>query len=170
MLRSRHGQESRSEADAWQHTIALAAAALFIGAMITAPVSPLFDPDEGYYPGTAAESVEAGRGWDPRFNGSPRWDKPILTYALIQACFAAFGRSAGAARVPSAVQGALLVLVVGLAVRRLAGTRAAGLSAMVVATTLGPQIFARVAHPELGVVLMITTTELLAVTWLTTSD
>jgi 4-amino-4-deoxy-L-arabinose transferase-like glycosyltransferase len=164
------GDAPESGATAWRHATAFATAALFVGAMITASLSPLFDPDESYYPGTAAESVDAGRGWDPRFNGSPRWDKPILTYALIEVSFAAFGRTAAAARVPSAVQSTLLVLIVGITVGRLAGRRAGGLSAIVVATTLGTQIFARVAHPEIGVVLMITTAELLAVAWLTTTD
>ena len=68
------------------------------------------ETDEGYYPATAAESVDAGRAWDPQFNGESRWDKPILPYGLIEASFAAFGRSPTAARVPSAVQAALLVL------------------------------------------------------------
>lgn len=147
--------------------VALAAALLLSSSLLTAPLLPLFDPDEGYYPATAAESVDAGRAWDPHFNGEPRWDKPILTYALIQASFATFGRSATSARVPSAVQGALLVLVVGLVVSRLCGARAGSLCAFVLVTTLGVQIFSRVAHPEIAVVLAITTVELLTVLWLT---
>ncbi len=148
--------------------VAVAAGLLLSSALLTAPLLPLFDPDEGYYPATAAESVDAGRAWDPQFNGEPRWDKPILTYALIEASFAAFGRSATAARVPSAVQGALLVLVVGLIVSRLCGARAGSLCAFVLVTTLGVQIFSRVAHPEIAIVLAITTVELLTVVWLTT--
>lgn len=59
---------------------------------LTAPFAPLFDPDEGYYPATAAESVASGSAWDPRLNGEPRWDKPILPYALIEGAFSLFGR------------------------------------------------------------------------------
>jgi 4-amino-4-deoxy-L-arabinose transferase-like glycosyltransferase len=131
-------------------------------------VAPLFDPDEGYYPATAAESVDAGAAWDPRFNGEPRWDKPVLTYTLIEASFFVFGRTAAAARLPSVIEGVLLILVVGFFVQRLAGPRPAGTAAWILATTMGVQIFGRVAHPEIGVVLMITTAELLTVYWLTT--
>jgi 4-amino-4-deoxy-L-arabinose transferase-like glycosyltransferase len=147
-------------------TVICAAAALAVTCLSTAWLAPLFDPDEGYYPATAAESVDAGCAWDPRFNGAPRWDKPIFTYAAIEASFATFGRTVPAARLPSIIEGALLVLVVGFVVEQLAGHVAAGLAAWILATTVGVQIFARVAHPEIGVVLMIATAELLAVRWL----
>jgi 4-amino-4-deoxy-L-arabinose transferase-like glycosyltransferase len=146
---------------------ALSATILFLAALLTAPFFPLIDPDEGYYPATAAESVDAGRGWDLQFNGKPRWDKPVLAYALIEEAFAVFGRNTTAARLPSALEGGILVLIVGVLVGRLAGRRAGGLSAAVLATTLGVQIFSRVAHPEIGIVLAITTTQLLIAVWLT---
>ncbi len=148
--------------------VLLIAIALLVAALATAPAAPLFDPDEGYYPATAAESVDRGAGWDLRLNGESRWDKPFLPYGLIEASFAVFGRSAATARIPSAVQGALLVLIAGACVLRLAGAGAALWTAAVLATTVGIQIFARVAHPEIGVVLGIATTELLFVVWLTT--
>ena len=81
---------------------------LAVVAFATAPIVPLLDPDEGYYPATAAESLRAGEFWDLRFNNAPRWDKPILSYALIAAAFAAFGESELAARLPSAIEGAVL--------------------------------------------------------------
>jgi 4-amino-4-deoxy-L-arabinose transferase-like glycosyltransferase len=139
-------------------------------AAICAPMAPLFDPDEGYYPATAAETLRAGPFWDLRFNGSPRWDKPILSYALIQGAFRVLGESAAAARVPSALEGALLIAIVGFVVARLAGTRAGTLSAVAVGTTLGVSIFSRVAHPEIAVVLSIVTTELLLCVWLTATN
>lgn len=150
--------------------IAIAVLALLLSSLATIWIAPLFDPDEGYYPATAAESVDAGRAWDPRFNGEPRWDKPILTYALIELSFGMFGRNAGAARLPSVAIGVLLVIIVGLFVHRAAGPRAGGAAALILATTLGVQAFARAAHPELGVVFTITTAELIAVAWLTTTD
>lgn len=143
---------------------------LFAAALLTARTTPLFDPDEGYYPATAAESVDAGRPWDPQFNGAPRWDKPILTYALIEGSFAVFGRNVFAARLPSAVEGAILVLIVGLVVSRVAGDSAAGWSAAALAVTVGVQAFSRVAHPEIGVVLAITAAELLLVIYLVTQE
>jgi 4-amino-4-deoxy-L-arabinose transferase-like glycosyltransferase len=141
---------------------------LFAAALLTARTTPLFDPDEGYYPATAAESVAAGRAWDPQFNGAPRWDKPILTYALIEGSFAVFGRSVAAARLPSALEGAILVLIVGLVVSRVAGDSAARWSAAALAVTVGVQCFSRVAHPEIGVVLAVTAAELLLVAYLVT--
>lgn len=70
----------------------------------------------------------------------------------------------------SAIQGSLLVLIVGFAVARVATARAATLSAVVRATSVGIQIFARVAHPEIAVVLAITVTELLVVAYLVSHD
>jgi 4-amino-4-deoxy-L-arabinose transferase-like glycosyltransferase len=143
-------------------TRGVAAAALLVVALAlaTAPFVPLLDPDEGYYPATAAESVDAGRPWDPQINGEPRWDKPILTYALIEMSFAVFGRSVTAARLPSALEAGLLVWLTGLVTAWLAGSRAGTLTAWVLASTLGVGLFGRAAHPELAVVLGITAADL----------
>ena len=46
---------------------------------------PLFDPDEGYYAATAAASVDAGSPLDLVLDGGPRWNKPPLSYGLIEA-------------------------------------------------------------------------------------
>ena len=144
----------------------LAAVVLIAGALLTASRLPLFDPDEGYYPATAAESLDHGPWWDLRFNGDARWEKPILAYGLIEGAFLALGRSAAVARVPSALEGAALVVLCGLLVGRLVSRQAGGLTSIVLATTLGVQIFARAAHPEIAVVLSIATTELLLIMWL----
>ena len=133
-------------------------------------MAPLFDPDEGYYPATAAETLKAGTFWDLRFNGAPRWEKPILSYALIETAFRVFGESAASARMPSAVEGALLIAIAGFVVARLAGPRAGTLSAAAVGTTFGVSVFSRVAHPEIAVVLSIVVSELLLCVWLTTTD
>jgi 4-amino-4-deoxy-L-arabinose transferase-like glycosyltransferase len=145
------------------------AGALFVAALCTAPLVPILDPDEGYYPATAAESVDAGSAWDPRLNGSPRWDKPILTYTLIEASFAAFGRTVPAARLPSALHGALLALITGVVVARFRTPRAAWMATVVLATTLGVQAFARIAHPEIVVVTAVTAAEFLIACWIAAS-
>lgn len=144
-----------------------AALGLFVAALATASRVPLFDPDEGFYPATAAESVAAGSWWDLRFNGEPRWDKPILAYALIEGSFAVFGTHAVAARLPSALEAAALVLLVAGLLSTLTGPRAGACAAVVLASTLGVQVFARAAHPEIAVVLSIAATELLLMMWLT---
>ena len=146
------------------------AGAVFATVLVTAPLAPVFDPDEGYYPATAAESLDAGSGWDPRLNGAPRWDKPILSYAFIEASFSTFGRTVTASRLPSALHAAFLVLISGIVVARMCTPRAALLVTIVLATTLGVQVFARVAHPEIIVVTAVTTAELLIARWLALSE
>ena len=143
------------------------AAATVLGlSVLTAPLLPLFDPDEGYYPATASESLRSGSSWDLRLNGERRWDKPYLPYAVVQSSFALFGESVTAARLPSALQGSALVLVVGIVVSRLAGRSAGQSAAWVLATTIGVQVFSRIAHPEIAVVLGITAADLLFALWL----
>jgi len=139
-------------------------------AAICAPLSPLFDPDEGYYPATAAETLRSGTYWDLRLNGEPRWEKPFLSYGFIEASFQLFGESVAAARLPSAVQGVALVAIVGLIVARLAGARAGVLCSLVVGTSLGVSVFSRIAHPEIAVVLGIIAAELLICVWLSASN
>jgi 4-amino-4-deoxy-L-arabinose transferase-like glycosyltransferase/ketosteroid isomerase-like protein len=143
---------------------------LAVLAIVCAPLVPIFDPDEGYYPATAAETLRAGTFWDLRFNDAPRWDKPLLCYAFIAATFYTFGESVTAARVPSALEGFALTIVIGLVVAQLAGRRAGVLSAVIAGTTIGVSLFSRVAHPEIAIVLSIVTTELLICVWLTAPD
>ena len=152
------------------HVVLGVALVLALAAFATAPIAPLLDPDEGYYPATAAESLRAGDFWDLRFNDAPRWDKPVLSYALIAAAFVAFGESESAARLPSAIEGVILLLVIGLSVSRIAGSRAGALCSLVAGTSIAFSIFARVAHPEIGVVLSIVTTDLLVCLWLASPD
>ena len=49
---------------------------------------------------------------------------------------------------------------------RLVSRQAGAMTSLVLATTLGVQVFARAAHPEIALVLSIAVTELLLVTWL----
>lgn len=132
----------RRPSDRWP--AALLAAVLLTSWLATAWM-PLFDPDEGYYPAAAAETRRGGSFWDIRFNAAPRWDKPVLSYALIEASFALLGEDVLAARLPSALEGTMLVLLVAAVVGRLSTRRAGFLSALVVGTTLGVSVFARVA-------------------------
>jgi 4-amino-4-deoxy-L-arabinose transferase-like glycosyltransferase len=147
----------------------VAALGLVVASLATASRIPLFDPDEGFYPATAAESVASGDWWDLRFNGEARWDKPVLAYALIEGSFAVFGKHAFAARLPSAIEAAALVLLVSAILSKLAGARASACAAAVLSSTLGVQIFGRAAHPEIAVVLSIGVTEMLLIWWLVSS-
>ncbi len=142
--------------------VALAAALLglpFLGSL------PFFDPDEGFYAAAAAESVDAGRPLDFTVDGEPRWNKPPLAYALIEASFALLGRSEFAARLPSVLEAALLAALVGLLVRRAAGNHAGLFAALILASSLGHQAMGRAAHPEMGLVLGIAAAELILAAW-----
>jgi 4-amino-4-deoxy-L-arabinose transferase-like glycosyltransferase/ketosteroid isomerase-like protein len=165
----RHSSSTRHHIPVTRTVVGIGAL-LALLALMSAPLVPIFDPDEGYYPATAAETLRSGTFWDLRFNDAPRWDKPLLCYAFIAAAFRVFGESVTAARVPSALEGAALTIVVGLMVAHLAGRRAGVLSAVIAGTTIGVSVFSRVAHPEIAVVLSIITTELLICVWLTTAD
>jgi 4-amino-4-deoxy-L-arabinose transferase-like glycosyltransferase len=156
----------------WWTVLSILGLALAIGclAIACAPLSPLFDPDEGYYPATAAESLRSGAFWDLRFNDAPRWDKPILAYAFIQGAFRLFGENVVAARLPSAIEAAALIAIVGLVTARLTGARSGVLCAAVVGTTLGVGSFSRAAHPEIGLVLSVTAAELFCCLWLSSPD
>jgi len=147
----------------------IAALGLVVASLATASRIPLFDPDEGFYPATAAESVASGAWWDLRFNGEARWDKPVLAYALIEGSFAVFGKSVMAARLPSAIEAAALVLLVSAILSNVAGARSGACAAVVLSSALGVQIFGRAAHPEIAVVLSIGVTELLLIWWLVSS-
>ena len=130
--------------------VALATALLalpFLGSL------PLFDPDEGYYPATAAESLAHGHPFDLTLNGEPRWNKPPLSYALMQGGILLFGRNEFAVRLPSVLEGAALIAILGLVVARVAGGKAGLLSSVVLASCLGFQVMTRAAHPEMGLVL-----------------
>lgn len=131
----------------------------FLGAL------PLFDPDEAFYPAAAAESLDHGHPLDLTLNGEPRWNKPPLAYALIQGSFLALGRSEFAARLPSAIEGAALVAILGLAVAAAAGGRAGLLAAVILASTLGHQVMGRAAHPEMALVLGTAAAQILLALW-----
>jgi 4-amino-4-deoxy-L-arabinose transferase-like glycosyltransferase len=146
----------------WILGVALATAVLclpFLGTL------PLFDPDEGYYPAAAAESLAHGHPLDLTLNGEPRWNKPPLSYALMQAGILIFGRNEFAVRLPSVIEGAALVAILGLLVARVAGGRAGLLASVVLASSLGFQVMTRAAHPEMGLVLGTCVAQALFALW-----
>src|SRR5437660_9656260 len=71
----------------------------------------LTDRDEGSNAEAAREMVQSGDWLTPTLNGAPRFAKPILIYWLIACSYLVFGVSEFTARLPSALFGALLVLM-----------------------------------------------------------
>ena len=75
---------------------------------------PLVDRDEPRFAEASREMLERGDFIVPYFNGQTRFDKPPLIYWLQDAAYKLFGENEFAARLPSAVCGALAVVVIAL--------------------------------------------------------
>ncbi len=71
----------------------------------------LLDPDEPFYSLTAKEMVERGDASTPVIFGSPQFEKPILFYWVMYACFKIFGISEWSARLGPCIAGILIVLI-----------------------------------------------------------
>ncbi len=108
-----------------------------------------WEPDEPTFPAIAQEMRAAGDWILPRLNGGLYSEKPILNTWMILASAAVFGRlDEWTARVPAACFGVLGVAIAFLLGRRLFGTRAGLLGAVVLA--LSPLYFhmARFAYTD----------------------
>ena len=97
----------------------------------------LMDPDEGRHSEIAREMLAGGHYLTPRIHGEPYYDKPALFYWTLSSSFAAFGETATAARLPSAVSALLTVAATAYMARLAYGAHAAMAAALVLATTLG---------------------------------
>lgn len=71
----------------------------------------LLDPDEPFYALTAKEMLQHHSWLTPVLFGQPQFEKPILFYWVIVACFRLFGITEFAARLGPCVAGILTVLV-----------------------------------------------------------
>ena len=117
---------------------------------------PLFDLDEAIYGETAREMVETGNWITPQFNYSPDFDKPVLLYWFMAATFQIFGPSEFSARLPSAVFGlALLVMVYGFA-RRAANARTGLLAMLILSSSLEMVALSHAALTDMLLVFFIT--------------
>lgn len=95
---------------------------------------PLQEPDEGRNAEVAREMAASGAWLVPTYNGVAYLDKPAFYFKAVALSLAAFGNNETAARLPSAVFGVALVLMVFAFCRRVHGVRCGLLTAMVVAT------------------------------------
>ncbi len=127
--------------------------------LITLPFlgrSPLFDPDEGYYPETAREMLERGNLLDPIFNGQPRWGKPVAFYLAETVSFKVFGMDEWAARLPSVLAGLGFVLLTLSAGARLFSVRAGFYAGLLTAVSLQPVVYSRTAVPDMLLSVFVT--------------
>jgi 4-amino-4-deoxy-L-arabinose transferase-like glycosyltransferase len=118
------GHASRPRGSGWLAWLVLAAAWF-----ATAPVRPLFDPDEGRYAEIPREMLASGDLVTPRFDGLKYFEKPPLQYWATAAVYALVGESEWSSRLWSVGLGfACLGLVFGWT-RSLYG-RQAGIAAL----------------------------------------
>lgn len=103
----------------------------------------IFDPSDGWYSEGAREMLELGDYLTPHLHYQPWLEKPILVYWLIIASYKVFGVSEFAARIPSALCGALLVLGTFIFCRQFISQRASFLAAI---TLLSSPLFLVVGH------------------------
>jgi 4-amino-4-deoxy-L-arabinose transferase-like glycosyltransferase len=80
---------------------------------------PLIEPDEGRNAQVAREMLGSGDWVTPHYNSFPYLDKPVVFFALVATSFRILGVSEFAARLPSALAGLGVVLLVWFLARRL---------------------------------------------------
>ncbi len=121
-----------------------------------------WDPGESRYAETVREMLLTGNWVGPTLNLARYYDKPPGYFWVVAGAFAALGRDEWAARVPSALAGALTIaLVVGFAWRRI-GARAALGAGLVLATAAQFVALGRSVRMDMLLTLLTTATLLQA--------
>ena len=117
---------------------------------------PLMDPDEGRYAEIPREMLATGDFITPHFCGVKLFFKPPFFYWMNAASMTLFGESEFAARLPSALCGLLTVLLVYWVGRRALGRRVGMLSALILGTSAGYFVCARLCIIDMPLALFMT--------------
>jgi 4-amino-4-deoxy-L-arabinose transferase-like glycosyltransferase len=160
-LRSGPG-EPRAEAS--RRLIPLVALLYLAAALHGVGAADIVGDDEAREAGIV-QDVVAGHWLWPRFNGELLPDKPILYHWLAAVPCRAAGFSETTVRLPSALAGAAVVGLTGVLGAAILGARAGLIAAGLVATTPGFFDHARVARPDVLLVLLLTAALGLAFRW-----
>jgi len=110
---------------------------------------PLVDPDEGRYAEIPREMLERGDFITPMLNYVKFFDKPPLHYWLSALSFTVFGQNEFAARFTGAAMGLLTVLLTYHVGRRLFGRREGLLAALILGTSTGFLVQARINFTDM---------------------
>lgn len=116
----------------------------------------LWDDDEGVNAGCTREMAEADSWIVPTFNWDLRTAKPILLYWVMRPCFAAFGETEFAARLPSAVAFVGTVLAVYALGRRTFGWTTGFVAGLIACSALGLVYLGRAATTDSLLILFTT--------------
>jgi 4-amino-4-deoxy-L-arabinose transferase-like glycosyltransferase len=109
-------------------------AVFFGGLLVMLPnYQAYFFGNEHYYTDSAIRMLETGNYMTPVFaDGTPRFNKPVLSYWMILGGFRLFGVSVLASRIPSLLAGLGVLILTGLFARRLFGSRSIAFTAMLI--------------------------------------
>jgi len=141
----------------------VAAVALVVLLPGTATI-PLIDRDEPRFAQATREMMEGEHAnWIvPYFNGEYRFDKPILIYWLMRACYAVLGVNEFSARLPSVICAAALALFLRQVGRRWFSDDAGLLAALGVLTCVQMLIHGRSAVADMPMVLALAVAQVAA--------
>jgi len=114
-----------------------------------------WEPDEPRFAEATRQMFARGDFLTPYLNDAPRFEKPILFYWGQAAAYAAFGDNEFAARLPSALAGIGIVLVLYLLGVEIASRRAALVAALVMATMFRFVTFARIGLTDVPVIFFV---------------
>ena len=140
------GSPARSRRTSLYPIVLLAAAAVFIGTMISPP--SLMD-DVDAIQGQIARNMLRSSDWvTARLDGIPYLEKAPLIYWMIGGCFRAFGAYDWVARIPVALSTVLLCWITAAFGGWAFGRRAGTLAGVVLATAVGLFLFTRILIPD----------------------
>lgn len=117
---------------------------------------PLIDPDEGRYAEIPREMLERADLITPTLNYVKYFEKPPLLYWINAASISVFGQTEFAARLPSALCGLATVLATYYIARKLYNRRTALYSAIILGTTTGFVIQARIILTDMLLTFCLT--------------
>ncbi len=145
---SSHGSSIREHDSALSFDPRIYIILLFIWTALTVSslgVAPLFDYDEAAHAEVAAEMPRDNTWLLPALNGRPFYEKPAPFFYFISASFALFGKTAFAARLPSALFTLATALFLHHAGRRLGRSELGMFAALIYVSMLMPALLAHTA-------------------------
>jgi 4-amino-4-deoxy-L-arabinose transferase-like glycosyltransferase len=117
----------------------------------------LIDRDEPRFAEASREMIQRGNYVVPYFNNQPRLDKPPLAYWAQVASYRVFGENDFAARFPSAVAAALIVVTIPVRGLRIGGERVGWRAAIIFTLCLQTFIHAKAAVADMWLALFVST-------------
>jgi 4-amino-4-deoxy-L-arabinose transferase-like glycosyltransferase len=108
-------------------------------------ILPLIPPDEPRYSQVARQMFESGDWITPRLGNYPWFEKPVLLYWLMCLCFAIFGVTEFALRLPSALSALVCVWLTYNIIKKVSEESSALLSATILGTSVFFVVFAHAA-------------------------